>query len=219
MLFFSPVHDFVESSKIEGFIAAKASLDGTDIQEILNAFPTHGKEYMCVLNSSGTILFRRGEGILRTARAISLPASIWKQLSGGIKTITVEVTNKDHDDLLSVTFSPIIEGYICFGQPSNEAFSLVQKLQGNFWVIVAFAFVLSLAGSVLIGQTVSKPIIDLTDGIRKVQEGVLSHRVPVHGNDELSEAAKAVNSLSESLGKKNLISAVWDKLRSGPEGK
>jgi methyl-accepting chemotaxis protein len=64
---------------------------------------------------------------------------------------------------------------------------------------IVIAFTISILVSFLILRSISKPLANLTEGMRTLAEGKLSYRLDTSGNDELSQIAKDVNSLTRRL--------------------
>jgi HAMP domain-containing protein len=54
-----PIVGFGEEERVSGMLIARATLQGGDVQEILDAFPCGTGEYLCLLDQAGEILARR----------------------------------------------------------------------------------------------------------------------------------------------------------------
>ena len=65
------------------------------------------------------------------------------------------------------------------------------------WLVVVAALV--LITSMFVMRVFTRPIGDLSEGIRKMTRGDLSARVNVRGKNEFSELARAFNSMSEKI--------------------
>jgi len=135
--------------------------------------------------------------------------------SGHIQTL--QIVNDQQTDLLSISFSRYLGGYIAIGQPLESALKRLKDIQETFFVTFLLAIVIAAVGSYITTQLVAKPVQSLIEGLKTIETGVFSHRIEYTGSDELAQAAKAANSLAQSLQKKALISEAWEKIRCEKE--
>jgi PAS domain S-box-containing protein len=79
----------------------------------------------------------------------------------------------------------------------------LRATQGRAIVLVAFfmslAVVVTIGNSVLITRTFAKRISELREGTEIMGAGNLDHRIPVSGNDELADLARASNEMAAKL--------------------
>lgn len=71
------------------------------------------------------------------------------------------------------------------------------QLKILLWMFIVAALVLIV--SMYVMRTITRPIGELSEGIRKMTGGDLSARVNVRGRNEFSELARAFNSMSEKI--------------------
>lgn len=77
-----------------------------------------------------------------------------------------------------------------------EPYSLIQKkIIGVSCPIILFCIILIYA----LGRMVTSPLKNLTDGIKRISEGDLTHRVTVKNNDEFGEVSSAFNMMIEKM--------------------
>ncbi|MFN7086735.1 MAG: putative bifunctional diguanylate cyclase/phosphodiesterase [Burkholderiales bacterium] len=71
-----------------------------------------------------------------------------------------------------------------------------------FWVAILISVPLMLLIYLSVSRSVTRPLDAMTGGLRKIAEGEidLGHRLPVHGSDEIGEAAAAFNRVMEKIG-------------------
>lgn len=86
--------------------------------------------------------------------------------------------------------------YISTVQEIYENLHAIQ-LKILLWMFVVAALVLIV--SMYVMRTITRPIGELSEGIRKMTGGDLSARVEVQGKTEFSELARAFNSMSEKI--------------------
>jgi len=93
-----------------------------------------------------------------------------------------------------------------------------QEIARSRVVIVASAILAILAGSTMLWwlnrRLVVRPVAALVEGTRRVTEGDLSTAIPVGGNHELGELAKAFNDMTHTLAETQGQLAQADKLAS-----
>ncbi len=103
-------------------------------------------------------------------------------------------------------------------------FRLAREIQhdNRFLGVVAFLLVLLtaiLAGAYLMIRKILRPVKWLSEGVKEVSSGNLSHRVPSRGADELSDLAKGFNAMTNRIRKmlftkEQLLLDVSHELRS-----
>lgn len=213
LAFIIPIPDFTDPTQTLGFCIGMAVLDGIQIQDILNK-QSNNSDYTCILAENGEILARKGEGLKTSASSIELPAEQLRlaETSGQIQTLQIE--NDQQTDLLSISFSRYLGGYIAIGQPLKSALKLLNEIQESFLVTFLLALVIAASASYVTTQIVARPVQRLTEGLETIETGVFSYRIEHDGNDELAQAAKAANSLAHTLQKKDLISEAWEQIKS-----
>jgi len=81
----------------------------------------------------------------------------------------------------------------------QEIYENLHSIQAKIllWLFVVAALVLII--SMYMMRTFTRPIGELSEGIRKMTGGDLSARVNVHGKNEFAELARAFNSMSEKI--------------------
>jgi signal transduction histidine kinase/DNA-binding response OmpR family regulator len=71
------------------------------------------------------------------------------------------------------------------------------------WVVLIALIICSIA-AIVIARRISRPIVDLTDVVRKVSSGDFSARANVVGNDESTELARAFNVMAATVQSKTV---------------
>ena len=212
VLFIVPISDFALGEKTVGLLAGEAVFDGTEIQDIVESYPARGSEYICILNEGGEIEAAKGNGIAGADR-FELPASLTKN-DDKEAINTFEVDNNGRSDLLTLSRSKSLGGWIAIGRPAREAFDYLNDLHANFLVIILLAIVMASGAAFYIAWSISQPISALTEGLVRVRDGVFSHRVEVTSEDELGEASLALNMLAETFQKKRVVGSIWETMRA-----
>ncbi|MBF0408275.1 MAG: cache and HAMP domain-containing protein [Candidatus Riflebacteria bacterium] len=214
IIFLIPVFEFTGKDEVRGLLAAVADFDSTDFLKILDSYSLNNDEYVCFFDEHGNILAKNGASLPGNVVKLQLPFDISELTDnpGSVKTINVK--NMERNDLLSVSYSSEMAIYTGIGQPAEKVFLLSEKLVHLFKVTLLFSIVFSSALCFFLAGEISDPIQHLTLGIRNIQSGILTHRVPDLSEDEIGKAASELNSLAKSLERKNLVSEIWKKIAS-----
>ncbi|MBF0499429.1 MAG: HAMP domain-containing protein [Candidatus Riflebacteria bacterium] len=212
LLFLQPVPDFIEPHRIIGVLAAEAPLEGSEINEILSAFSAPADAYVCILDKTGRLIARQGDGLDRACTGFSIPSTL-REIHDD-RTTTVEIDNRERRDLLSLTLMSDLGCWLTVGRPVKTAFALASSLRENLILSGLLGTVFALGLGVLLARALLRPVMNLTQGLEKVREGVYSHRVDCMDEDELGEAAHGINALAERLQKHTVIGSFWESLRA-----
>lgn len=94
-------------------------------------------------------------------------------------------------------------------QPRAEALGALPATMSVMGLATLGALALAALFGLLLGERVAGPVARLTQGIRRVGDGVFSHRVAEEGNDEVAEAAARFNRLAETLERMELVDRAW----------
>ncbi|HNV68672.1 MAG TPA: HAMP domain-containing protein [Candidatus Ozemobacteraceae bacterium] len=208
----APVSDFLRPEQQNGLLVGVMALEGFEWQEILEAFQPNDREYVCILSESGEILTRTGNGLAESATRFAL-GSLAAAASERRQAKTVEYLHQGRRDLLTISFSPLIGGWLLCGRPADEAFRLLYQLRETWGVALLFTLVLSLAAVLLLSQMLAQPILSLTLGLQELREGRYGYRVTTESDDELGTAARALNDLAAFLQRRYLIGSIWERFR------
>ena len=83
------------------------------------------------------------------------------------------------------------------------------------YLFLAFAgLLISVAVGIWIARSVSRPVLQLAEGTRKIGEGDYSHRIKVRTDDEIGVLAAAFNHMSEGLAERDQVRDLLGKVVS-----
>ncbi|MEA5576366.1 hybrid sensor histidine kinase/response regulator [Anabaena sp. UHCC 0451] len=88
---------------------------------------------------------------------------------------------------------------ILFSQPLAIALAPVNKQLLDAILLFSFIATIVTVIAVMIGQLLTKPLLDLTDGVSQFKIGNFDHQVDMRANDETSQLAQAFNSMANQL--------------------
>jgi adenylate cyclase len=88
------------------------------------------------------------------------------------------------------------------------------RLERTFLVFALIGLFLSVAVGIWIARSISKPVLQLAEGVRKIGEGDYSHRVEVPRGDEVGMLGDAFNRMSEGLAERDQVRDLLGKVVS-----
>jgi signal transduction histidine kinase len=100
-----------------------------------------------------------------------------------------------------MAFSPLTVAPwgVAIRQAKAEAFAPRNRLQNRFLVSGSIALGVALAATLLIGQTLSRPLRRLTRASRRIAEGDLDYAIAVPGKDEVGQLGRAFETMRRAL--------------------
>lgn len=92
-----------------------------------------------------------------------------------------------------------ITGMVIISTSLSDVEARLQSINRNliyYFLVISFCV---LALSILVSETITRPIQRLHIGIRRMAQGQLDQRVHVHGRDEVAQLGEAFNAMAEQL--------------------
>ena len=131
----------------------------------------------------------------------------------GISAQDIDVINQLNDKKTCVTkfrsnsdgsrylcFFGVTDGYLVMMTSSLQNIKVISKTATQFVLIVGIgAIAISIFLSVLLSDQITKPLTEMAKQARNMADLNFDQKIKVTGNDELSELAGAMNSMSENL--------------------
>ena len=171
-----------------------------------------GREgYVVVLDANGRVVAHTGE----------VPRSLTERDAAAVRALTRTdaasagtdfsgtVVLDGREDLLIGGRLSTTGFWVWVGMPRAVAYAPLKELQVPAFAALLVVLVVGLLGAIHLSRTILRPVEELVGGIRRVGDGVLSHRVPEGRSDELGEAAHAFNRMAERLQRDQLVEEVW----------
>ncbi len=90
-------------------------------------------------------------------------------------------------------------GALAYISTVQEIYENLRSMQFKIIIWLSFVAALALLFSLLVTRMFTRPIGELSEGIRRMTGGDLSTRVNVSGNNEFTDLAMAFNSMSEKI--------------------
>lgn len=159
--------------------------------------------YVVVLDGNGHVVAHTGD--VPKGLAQSVP----KLITAGEEESSGTLTLDGREDLLIGGRLTTTGFWVWVGMPRALAYAPLKQLRVPFGAALLVVLVVGLLGAVQLSRAILRPVEELVGGIRRVGDGVLSHRVPEGRTDELGEAAHAFNRMAERLQRDQLVEEVW----------
>lgn len=208
-----PVRDLAGAGPPRAYLVGSALLHGAEVQERLDAAGVPGDGFVCIVDTAGRVLARRGDGLDPTVLAFTPAARFAAPGPDRGPEPPRVLAEAPGAALVSMVWSPSLSAWILRGEPWDRAFALVRTLGGSFALAVAIALVLAGAAAAWLSHRLGEPIAALAAALGRLEAGVLAVRVEADGEDELADAGRAFNGLAASLQKRALVGAAWEELR------
>ncbi len=166
--------------------------------------------YIAVLDRNGRALALTGKVPVRLSATNVRPLLDFAGL-GSEEMGSIEMDGRE--DLVFQQMMPELGFRIWVGLPEWVAYRPLRSFQMPAALALLAALLLGLSGAFIVVRRLLGPLGELVQGIRRVGDGVLSHRVPIVREDELGEAAAAFNRMAEQLHRDQLLEEVWREVR------
>ena len=121
---------------------------------------------------------------------------------------------KDSYAVLTVQTRTSALSNILFAQKADE----VQGVAMTALLVVSVAFILveliAFGIGVSLTRTVTGAVHSLYQGTQRVMQGDFSHRIPIHGNDQLADMGKSFNSMTANLERLVVVAKEKERLQA-----
>ncbi|MBI4863251.1 MAG: HAMP domain-containing protein [Candidatus Riflebacteria bacterium] len=205
LLLLQAVPSFTGVGPPVGVLSCAIQMYSNEFQDLLDGLSLEGSTYCLIVDRMGRAVARKGQGLPQVVSKVEIP-KLGEQPSG---ENTGWMNVLDRVDL--VTISPVQEmgSTIVVGRPRNEVLVLLEGVTQRIVLFAIIGIVLAVICALTLSHSLLKPILELTEGIRKVGEGAISHRVRTWGRDELAQAGEAFNRMAAQLQKGKLMEQIW----------
>ncbi|OIP23447.1 hypothetical protein AUK22_09775 [bacterium CG2_30_54_10] len=207
MLIVVPIFDFVDMKKVIGVISCAITLEGPEMKELIREYPMVGGEVLFMVDQSGRSIAHRGDGIPDGFVGLSLDFERLKSRPNQ----PVEFAIGNGHFLGTVARIPALNSYLVAAKPRDKVLGFFHRILFDLSLVLAIALVLAVGFGFALARNLAGNVTRLLEGIRLVSDGVVSHRVPVEGEDEMAGACTAFNDMVASLEKNRLMDEIWTR--------
>ncbi len=206
-----PVRDFSFPASITGALSASLNIDGPAIQSLAAGAEGSDQGFLIITDGDGAPILRYGP---------RLPAGLEKvALSRPLAEGEEESTWTDLGSasfLVTVSRLPELNSLLFVGAPREAVVGTIDRTFGNMLVLaMLFSMIAAIVGG-WFARSLVAPLSRLLEGIRKVGDGAISHRVEVDDESEIGEVAGAFNDLTRQLEKHRKLEDLWGKTWKPP---
>lgn len=198
-----PVTALDDPGTVTGILSLGIQLSGAVLQETLQRFHP-GDGFIFLTDREGNILAQRGDGLPDGLEGITVnPAP---RPGAAISTWT---SLKGKEFLLFAAPFPHLQGLLVIGHPREKILGVVNDLSLGLVFLALVSLLVAMGLGILMSERFINQILLLVEGIQKVGTGVLSWRVSNPPDDELGDACRAFNEMTERLERNRMIEEHW----------
>jgi len=129
----------------------------------------------------------------------------------GIKGQGIAVDYRGRETVATWKYLPSLRWGMVVKIDTTEAFAPVARQRNVGLAVGGAVLLLVVASALLVARSISRPIVRLTEGVRRVAGGDLTQRVPVGRADEIGELGQAFNRMTGDL--QDLYETMEEKVR------
>ncbi|EIJ41315.1 family 3 adenylate cyclase [Beggiatoa alba B18LD] len=148
---------------------------------------------------------------IRTA----LPETITQQTWEKNRSLVLHLAEQDYVSVVT----PLIQKQNIYviavlQQSLEEALTAYRSLRNALILLFIIGLILSIAGVVLIAQSVTKPVLTLAESARRIEQGDYQQHITLHQKDEIGELARTFNNMARGLAEKEKVRNLLGKVVS-----
>lgn len=209
----APVFEFGNEDRVTGVLSAAAKVSDSAFHRFFDPVIVYDDEYLLLINESSEVLTMKGSLLPQDLGKFDFP--VYKNgVPIDITTAAVANGTTFIGGRRDIVFtSPLAESKstLVIGRPYNLAFNGIRVIIRYIVWISAACLLLAALLSVWLSNRLSRPIELLVNGLNKIEDGVLSHRIPAASEDEIGVAITAFNNLAGKLQRNKIIESVWSE--------
>lgn len=208
LLLLQPVPAFTGVGPAVGALSVALLMYSHEFRDFLDPVSLEGSTYCLILDRKGRVLARKGTGVPEGVAAVELPS---EALTGqSVTTKKMDIVGR----VERVSFAPLpwVGAILMVSRPDGEVMALLDQLTARILGFAVLGLLLAIVCSLWMASSLVRPILALTEGIRKVGQGAIGHRVQIEREDELGQAADAFNYMASQLQKGKLMEQVWSRV-------
>lgn len=98
---------------------------------------------------------------------------------------------------------------VTMGVNQNKIDIKTRELSYRLLAVLVLGLLLSLFGSVLVGEILAKRFRQIAEAINEINDGNFAARIQQHGDDEIGYLSKSINTLAEKIQKSEYLGNLW----------
>ncbi|MFA9398920.1 MAG: EAL domain-containing protein [Clostridiaceae bacterium] len=191
------------------FLIVSVNIDYRRYRERVNDKKIYNSGYYFLLDENLNYLVHDSLGIEDNLSTVN--NSAYKNIAEDMKKIDRNVENcifKGQDKVLS--YKKLSNGWVLVASVvENEAMNRMNNLTNVSVLILVIGLVIFGVIALIIGDRISKPIVEVTKAAEELAKGNLNYSVKAYSNDETGTMVNAINKASSNIS--NLVDELTDK--------
>jgi len=162
------------------------------VENLKNSYPEI--DYIFLTDSQGIVLVHTFEnGFPKALINFTKPENVRKE----------EILNTENGTIHEFD-APLFKniGYVHIGLSENRVNAQILDASRKLLFLAISAMILGGVFVYFIGKRLTEPVLRLTEGAKRINNGVLDQKIEVSSNDEMSELARTFNDMASSLDQK-----------------
>lgn len=190
-----------EKGEVKGLLSGAISAAGEGFREMIQEMAPGRRGYVVLLDFENRVL----------ARTFAAPGKVGSPFPGRFRERwgAYQVVRPGGIDFAAEASHEEIGIKVLVAIPRDEALAALPGVMARIGVTALVALVIAGFLGIWLAERLTGPIRELLEGIRRVGDGVLTHRLPVEGDDELAEVSRAFNRLAETMARNRMIEEYW----------
>ena len=194
-----PVFSSVRNKRnIVGIVLCRIDLRRTDEELLIDATGLGKTGEMFIINSDRTALsdLKWSSG---APLKIKLSCKAALEAVNGLTGITENLDYRGEEVLSAYTFIPTARWGFIVKQDLDEVYEPIYTMLVNFAVLFVIMVIAVYFIASLLAKNLSKPVIEIKNTAKRIQEGELAARNSITSGDELGDLAGTINSLADFM--------------------
>lgn len=187
----------------EGAVTARITLQA--IQQIISTFHVGKEGYIYIVDQTGVVIAHpKTDGMQYIGQNLSTLPQVATILShpidSNIDSISNEYINENGiNAFTSYAYISPMKWYVIAEDPSQEALNQINTISLIGILLILLGLLWIALGSLILSKTITRPLLTLTSGVKRITRGDFDHVLTVPGNDEISVLAHAFNTMRRHL--------------------
>lgn len=212
----TPIFAVEDGERVIGVLSAAAKVSDSAFHRFFDHVKLRWDEYILLVNESSEVMTMKGDLLPADLGRFDFPVTV-----NGERTVVnmKEITNGtayigNRRDMIYTVPIEVLRSTVIIGRPYDQAYMTIRRMvRYVVWTIIG-SLLFAAGLGVLLADGLVRPITKLIEGINRIGEGALGHRIDLSREDEIGEAVTAFNSLAQKLQRNRMIEVVWsDKWR------
>ncbi len=203
-----PIYNF--EKQIIGVLVADHS--GLALNKYVRDINIEDSGYSYIIDKKGTVIAHKKEALVKdqsnsqirskTEKELASVAAFEKIALNNVKPSISYYEYKGVRKIASYARSPKTGWIVVVNAPEDEVLSTVNQLKSTLIIIGGIVYIVMLIAIILVSQGIVRPLKNITNALKNIAQGDgdLTVRLPVKGNDEVTEVSEYFN---ETLSKIN----------------